>query len=328
MLRIWSEPSVLGKENRPVMHLKEFTRTEPTFQRFCGFNYVQFVEFCKRLWLLWVEAEKKRLNEKKRRRRIGAGNTYKLSFECMTFITLMYWKQYATQEFLAATFKINQSNVSRIIAKMTPLVEQAADPNLNTYLSDAMKYFNDHPDDNLEQLTKEYPDLKGGVSCDATEQPVYRSQDNETQKKYYSGKRKHHSLKYQIVIGQNRRYLAVSNSHPGSVHDKRILEQEDTINKLDKRLPLRLDLGYKGTDKENKGHYIILPYKKPKNGELTSLEKELNTAHSRMRIVAEHGICRIKQFRIAASRFRQPLDVHNPTIRSIAALINFRIDNS
>jgi hypothetical protein len=306
------------------MHPRNYIKNEEVFQRLCSLNFRQFDELENRMLPLWEEQEQKALNEQKRIRQAGGGNSYKLSFQEMLFMTLLYLKQYSTQEHLATQFGINQSNVSRIIAEIHPLIEQAADPSLQTYLPDAMKYFEDHPDDNFEQLTAKFSDLKGGVSCDATEQRINRSKDNETQKKHYSGKRKHHSLKYQIIVAQDQRILAVSESHPGSVHDKRILEQDGTILGLDKRIPIRLDLGYKGVDHENPELYIILPHKKPKNGELTPLEKELNTAHSRMRIVAEHAICRIKQFRIADSKFRQPLHLHNQTIRNIVAILNFK----
>ncbi len=43
-----------------------------------------------------------------------------------------------------------------------------------------------------------------------------------SQKKYYSGKKKRHTMKTEVIIGENKKILYVSDSHDGSKHDLRI----------------------------------------------------------------------------------------------------------
>ena len=149
---------------------------------------------------------------------------------------------------------------------------------------------------------KQYPDLKEACT-DATEQQCYRSTDYETQKKYYSGKKKKHSLKTQITVAESGRVLDVSKTVPGSVHDKVLIDQEKTVIKLPKKTVQRLDLGYQGLIEEHPKYYIILPHKKMRGKELSPLIKELNQIHSRRRIIVENVISRIKKFKICSGLY-------------------------
>jgi len=211
---------------------------------------------------------------------------------------------------------------------MLPLIELAADPKLNEYLSEAKKAWEDlkRPGSWTEFL-ESHPELRD-VSTDATEQKCYRSKKYEKQKLFYSGKAKKHTIKTQITAasyGSSGKILDVSDSYPGSTHDKTILDIEKTPLKFPGKTPQRFDSGYQGAHKDYASHYIIIPVKKPKGGKLTDLEKEHNTAHSRRRVRSEHAIAKVKKFKMFGGLFRQPLEVYNQEFRNIAALINFKM---
>ncbi len=70
-----------------------------------------------------------------------------------------------------------------------------------------------------------------------------------------------------------------------------------------------------------------LPHKKKRNQEqLQQEEKEYNQSHSKMRIVIEHTICRLKKYsRIMSEGFRNKLRKNNKVLDIVAGLINYGI---
>ena len=88
----------------------------------------------------WKKAEKQRKMSTKRKRKIGGGRPYKLMNLKLKLLTvLVYYKSYSTQEFLGILIGLDQANVSRLLAKMRPLIEQATDSELTTYLNKVKK---------------------------------------------------------------------------------------------------------------------------------------------------------------------------------------------
>ncbi len=311
--------------------LEKLTTRKKILQRTIGLHFDQLNLLVIRLEKYWLEAEFQRKASAKRRRKSGAGRPYKFQeLAKKVLIVLLYYKLYITQEFLGLIVGLDQANVSRLLKKMLPLIEKAADPELATYLTEAKEaYSKQDPSQKINDwigFLKRYPELKD-ASTDATEQKRYRSQNYEQQKTDYSGKRKHHSLKTQISIASTGRILDVSKTYPGSIHDKTIIDQEKTVQKFPERTCQRFDLGYQGVASEYPESYIVLPVKKPRKKELSDLAKELNQSHSRRRVIAEHGIARIKKFRICGNVYRGVTESYNQTFRNIAAILNFKLAN-
>lgn len=308
--------------------LEKITKKEARMQRYIGLNFHQLNVLTENIEPSWRIAESDRLNKRLgRKRKIGAGRLYELeTTKEKLIVVLLYYKMYMTQEFLGDFVGIDQSNVSRLIAKMLPLIEEAADPELKSFLAEAKSVCRKRIS-SYEELVREFPDLQE-ISTDATEQSVYRSKNYETQKKYYSGKSKEHTIKTQISVSRSGRIVDVSASCPGSVHDKALTDQERTVERFDERIPQRLDSGYQGLAKDHPDHYLILPIKKTKNRSLNQEEKEHNRAHSKRRVKVEHAISRLKKYRALSGVFRQPLGVYNTVFRSIASILNFKRNNS
>ena len=93
-----------------------------------------------------------------------------------------------------------------------------------------------------------YPDLFAIV--DATEQPVERSQDAEQQQQHYSGKKKRHTRKVQIIVNEYGVVREVSDSVPGAVHDRELFRQSgaaEAIPKEQSRAATPATKGFKTT---------------------------------------------------------------------------------
>ena len=308
--------------------LEHLTKKPTTFQRTTGLKIDQFKKFVQQLKSVWDEAETLRKTRDGRQRSIGGGRSYRLlSLEHKLFVVLLYYKAYITQEFIGIIVGLDQANISRLIQKMMPLIEKVADKELATYLTKAKEEYEKIPAsqrvNNWQDFLKKHPDLKD-VCTDATEQRTYRSSDNETQKKYYSGKKKQHTLKTQISISSSGRILDVSGSHPGSIHDAKLADEECTAQKFPEKTCQRYDAGYQGIQSKNPDHYIITPIKKPRGRELSPLAKELNTIHSKRRVRAEHAVSRVKKYKICAQTYRGDIKQYNTVFRGVAAFVNFK----
>lgn len=292
------------------------------FKRFTGLSKEQFNKLAGRLGPLWECSEQKRLNHKDRQRKVGGGMNYKLEgIHKKLFVVLIYYRLYVTQEFLGFLVGLNQSNISRLISKMTPLLLEAADPVLHEILESK-----DHEEraKNIEELLEKYPELKE-VFADGTESPAQRPKNKVERKDYYSGKKKKHTMKHEIVCTSKRRVVHVSSLYPGTVHDKKICDSEQTIKLIPKKTSIILDLGYNGIQKEHPNKCIIIPPKKPKKGELKPVQKLIRKLISSRRVVVEHTIGSIKQFKIVGQIFRGRKNSFGKIFHASCALHNFRL---
>ena len=70
------------------------------------------------------------------------------------------------------------------------------------------------------------------------------------------------------------------------------------------------------------GTGLLTPRKEPRGGALTARQEAGNRRVSRRRIVVEHGIGKMKVWRIAAERYRNPRRRHTLMMKNIAGLHN------
>ena len=139
------------------------------------------------------------------------------------------------------------------------------------------------------------------------------------QKDSYSGKKKRHTQKAQVVADPKTGRILATAFSAGKTHDFRLFRQS--------RLALRpqteclADSGYLGLKKRHANSR--LPAKKSKLHPLTGEQKKDNRQLSRERFVVEHIIRSVKIFRILAERYRNRRKRFGLRFNLIAALYNF-----
>jgi len=139
------------------------------------------------------------------------------------------------------------------------------------------------------------------------------------QKQSYSGKKKRHTQKAQIVADPNTGRILATAFSTGKLHDFKLFVQS--------RLALRpqteclADSGYLGLKKHHQN--TRLPDKKSKRHPLTDEQKTGNRQLSSQRFVVEHIIRSVKIFRILAERYRNRRKRFGLRFNLIAALYNF-----
>jgi DDE superfamily endonuclease len=87
-----------------------------------------------------------------------------------------------------------------------------------------------------------------------------------------------------------------------------------------------LDLGYMGVQNDFPTVKSVLPFRKSrKKSELSNEEKKYNRKHSKLRVIVEHTVSRIKKFEIMGTKFRNKLKRYDNASDIVSGLINFRI---
>ena len=152
---------------------------------------------------------------------------------------------------------------------------------------------------------------------DSAEQEIERSLSYQEQKKYYSGKKKNHTFKNQVIcLPKAQDIVDIVAGEKGPKSDIKIWRENQS--KFDERQKFSGDKAY--IDESE----IKTPKKKPKNGELTTEEKEVNKKISSIRIFVEHLIRIIKIFKVARERFRLNKDRYESIVLTVCGLVRLR----
>lgn len=115
---------------------------------------------------------------------------------------LIYYRTYITHEFVGFLMGLHNSNICRLFKVLEPLLAKKINIKKDKTLT-------------ADEIIK--------IIADVTEQPTQRP--SKKQKKYYSGKKKRHAIKTEIVIKENGKILSVSRMSPGKKHDFRMRKE-------------------------------------------------------------------------------------------------------
>ena len=295
-----------------MLNYTKLAKQPAKFKQFTGLNIEEFQTIYGKIKKTYDEFEIKRLSNRKRKRAVGAGRKFRLDLANRLLMLLVYYRLYMGFSLMEFLFDLNQSNVWRDIKYLEPLVSQCIP--LPKKMKERTKRIN-----TLKELLEYYPGMKEFV--DATEQEIPRPKNKRKRKKYYSGKKKRHAVKTQIVVNKDGIILDNSGHHEGKKHDYSVFKKEPPD--VPKGVELGGDLGYKGMKKDYPEMKTKIPYKKPKDGKLSKKQKRFNKKFSKERIVVEHTIRKIKEFKIIGNEYRNELKNYDSSFSIAAGLVNF-----
>jgi hypothetical protein len=225
----------------------------------------------------------------------------KLSLENQVLVTLQYWREYRTYFHISKDWEVSESTVCRVVKK----VENVLIKSDKFHLAGKKVLWSENA-----------PTI---VAVDVTEAKVERPQ--RRQKGFYSGKKKHHALKAQLVVDlTNLRILCTAYGH-GKEHDFHLFKASKVY--LSKQTKVLADKGYQGLQKLHPNSQV--PIKKPKGGSLSADDKRFNRLLARQRIVIEHVNRRLKVFKILSERYRNRRRRFGLRCNLIAAIYNFEL---
>lgn len=237
------------------------------------------------------------LNEKHKK----GGRKPKLSVENILLMYLKFYRDYNTFFSLANMFGIDEANVYRWIKWSEKVLATGFAGMIN------------------ELITMSKIDVTHEHLVDVTECGIQRPKNQEIQREYYSGKKKKHTIKIQIIMDEITKKIVGVAFDKGSVHDFKLFKNS-TID-LDKLIAFLADNGYQGI--QELFSKSLTPKKKSKYNPLSDEDKEFNKLISNIRIAVEHVNCQLKIFRILSERYRSRIDTFNLRAILICCFYNF-----
>lgn len=283
------------------------------------------------------EYERQHRERPNRQRAVGAGRLYDQPLVIRVMLVLTYMRLHIPQETVALLFGATQPDVSRELRRLLPLIEQILP------VPEVWRVVDEEAEPLMEAEVLALAQLVDGRALvDATEQAVYRSQDNETRKKHYSGKKKAFTLKTEFVTDGEHHIVAISEAVPGAKHDKKLSDEVKTLDRLPDGCEVDADKGYQGLDKQvtlvtvrnpetGEAHQVprlqvYTPFKKPKGAELTEEQKAFNRLLGAVRVRVEHCIGWVKNWAIIATRFRCAHSIYTLVMRVVCGLVNWQTE--
>jgi hypothetical protein len=289
------------------------------FKSFTGLSVQEFDDiYNKEITKRYHDYEIKRLSTKRkdRKRDIGAGRPFKLDLKDRVVMLLVYYRLYITYTLAGFLFDLDQSSICRDIQKIEGLIRLCLPIPQKTYgITKRLK--------TPEEVEQYFPGFL--AFTDSTEQQIPRPVNKRRSTAYYSGKKKRHTIKTQIMVNKNGLIIHKVGHKKGRKHDYDIYKKNHPL--VPKQVVNVFDLGYLGVEMDFPEQLSSLPNRKKRNMDLSIEERECNKSHSKKRIVIEHTICRLKKFRILSDVFRNRLRKHNKVSDIVAGLVNYGIMN-
>ena len=127
--------------------------------------------------------EQQRLEREDRKRQVGGGRKFDVPFAIRIALVLSYLRLHIPQEVVAKLYGASQSDVSRELRRLLPLLKQVLP------VPEVWQLVEEGYDLSEEEVLALAELTDGQVLVDATEQQVYRSKDSSSRKAHYSGKK-------------------------------------------------------------------------------------------------------------------------------------------
>jgi hypothetical protein len=297
-----------------------------------GLRVEEFDELVEEIMPLYAAAEYKRhlltRQGRVRQRAVGGGPFFTLCARDQLLLTVVWLRVYPTNEVGGFLFGVSDSTVSRVVNRLVAVLAKAG--------KDQMRM----PDPGrkhrrtLDDLLHEIPEL--GVVIDTFEQPVQRPAKREEADKWYSGKKKRHTIKSQLGVDRNSGEIVdVAGSVRGPTNDLTLLKDSKLLDRLPEGVSGEGDLAYVGIATLHPQKLGFTPRRKPRGADKhrprgqdkhrPPEDIEYNTAFAKSRIVVEHTILRMRRYEALWQTDRHHRRGHTERVAAVAGLVNRQI---
>jgi DDE superfamily endonuclease/Helix-turn-helix of DDE superfamily endonuclease len=297
-----------------IFRYETLSKHSAIFQNCTGLRLAEFESLTSDVLPRLLTARQARLERPDRKRAVGAGAPAQLSLRDQLLMTVIWLRLYPTNELLGYFFDVSDSTTSRTIHFVLPHLE-ASGRDTFRQTDPGRKHRRTMP-----ELLNAIPKLS--VLVDSFEQRVQRPPD-ASQKEYFSGKKKCHTLKNQITVCASTGLIVdVSESVPGPTADIKLFEQSGVVKRLPSQTAYGGDLGYQGLSKVVPNGQGFTPYKKPRGKERPPEQIAYNRDFASWRVEVEHKIGRIRQYNSLSQTDRHHRQHHTARTVAVAGLAN------
>jgi DDE superfamily endonuclease len=252
-----------------------------------------------------------------RRRAAGAGAPPSLDLTDRLLMAPVWLRIYPTDEVLGWLFDLEKSNAWENVQEALAVLGTSADFPFERPAAERAKLATP------AAVIAAFPEVK--ILIDGKEQAFRRPQGWDQQKPFYSGKKKRHTVKNQIVCTPEGRIGGVSETAPGSTHDLTLMREDGILDRLDEGESAMADKADTGGQKDRPGTPLVVPTKATRGHPLTAEQRAANRVISGYRVVIEHVMAQLNRFQVLKQVFRSAWERHTGVIRVVAALVDRRI---
>ena len=156
------------------------------------------------------EAQRLSAKRKERERSIGAGRHFKLDVKNRFMVLLAYYRLYITYTLAGFLFDLDQSSICRDIQKIEPLIRKCIPIPQRIYsITKRLK--------TPEEVEKCFPGFLSFI--DSTEQQIPWPRNKTRRETYFSGKKKRHAVKTQLMVNNHGLIIHKTKHRKGRRHD-------------------------------------------------------------------------------------------------------------
>lgn len=305
----------LAVEAVMIARYADLSQHPDVFRSLTGLRLAEFDALAAGVLPRFAEAERRRLDRPTRQRAVGGGRRYDLPARDQLLAALVWLRLYPTYPVLAYLFGSDDATIRRHVLRWLPLLEAAGTATMR--LPDPGRQ-RGKP---LDALLADLPAV--AVLIDTFEQRVQRPKDRAVADTYYSGKKKQHTLKVQVVVDEaTGDVVEVAASVPGPTADIALVEQSGVLGRLPEGVGGLGDLAYVGIAKLHQPS--AAPRRKPRGKERPPEDIAYNRAFARRRVPVEHTIGQLRQFQALSQADRHHRQHHTARVRAVAGLVNHR----
>ena len=241
--------------------------------------------------------------DKPRRRKVGGGRKRLLQPYQEVLLTLIYLRHNVAFCVVGMMFNVSADVAENTFHEIVGVLKEVCPANR---WEAEKRWTKKEPSWKPEEIDK--------IIVDSFETPIPRPSLEPKQRDFYSGKKKDHTIKTEIIINPQGDILDVDPGYRGPKSDKKLHEQSEVAQQFPNATG-QGDLAYKGMER------FEVPHKKPRGGELTPEQKEENHAFSAGRVRVEHSIRRVKAFRIVRDEHRLATGLFARHCRCVVGLV-------
>ena len=249
-------------------------------------------------------------------RAAGAGHPHGLEPRARVVLTLVWLRVYPSYSVLGVLFGVEKPVAWHAVQDVLEVLETLPDFPFERPGEDRTKL------DTADAVMAAFPAVRAII--DAKEQGFRRPAGWESQKPFYSGKKKRHTIKTQVVCTPGGRIGAVSQTAPGRTHDLTVLRHTGVLDDLPAGAGVMTDKGYVGVEADAGSRPVVIPAKATRNHPLTDDQKAANRVISRHRVVVEHVMAQLNRFGVLRQTFRRVFGRHTQVFRVVALLVDRR----
>ena len=213
-----------------------------------------------RAWQEYLDQQEGQRTSQRRRKKGGGRRGQLKPIEDKLLFILTYFKNYPLQVVQGQLFGLSQGQANTWIHVLSPILKKA--------LGYEKQLPNRDPQA-LAEILAESDTLD--FMIDGTERRIQRPKDKEKQKEHYSGKKKAHTNKNNVIVNTDtQKVVHLGQTVAGKTHDKKICDQEQYT--FPEHAVLEKDTGFQGYEPE-----AVITFQPQKSQEANHCCTQLNS---------------------------------------------------